>query len=344
MRPLKTIALLAFSAFPVVLPGQSTMHQEKGWQQVCESSMATPVEQPAITGSLAVDKLARCDESDLYYGISGKPDYSAAMQCGWYERAHPKPNEADMFYGPGVLTMLYANGQAVPRNYNMAIRFACENEWSAGAEMELRIGHLEALRDGRVEPGRFDLCDDITSGLSMGFCTSIETGRADARREQEIAAVAGRLPESSKATFERLRAAEKAFEDARTRGEIDLSGTARGMFTLEEQKRLRDQFLINLQRFGAGDVPKTSAPDLAALDRVLNSMYHDIQQAPSSQWQYGTVKPEGIRDTERNWVELSDAWVAFAHEAYPNLDGNAVRAQIIRLRLHQLRSLAPRVD
>jgi hypothetical protein len=152
------------------------------------------------------------------------------------------------------------------------------------------------------------------------------------------------LPESSKAAFERLRAAEKAFEDARTGGEIDLSGTARGMFTLEEQKRLRDQFLINLQRFGAGDVPKASASDLAALDRVLNSVYHDIQQAPSSQWQYGTVKPEGIRDTERNWVELSDAWVAFAHEAYPNLDGNAVRAQIIRLRLHQLRSLAPRVD
>lgn len=338
MRPWTTIALLALWMGTASLSGQSN-YADPNWKQECTKALAAPLTPLATEGG---DKLATCDEIDLYYGISGKPDYPGALACGWYERAHPKPTYGSMFYGPGVLTMLFANGQAGRRNYDLAIRLACEQQWASDAEMALRVGHLEAMRSGKVEPGRFDLCDDITSGLSMGACTEIQTRRADAKREQEIAAAAAKLPEASKAAFEGLRKAEASFEGARCGDEVDLSGTARGMFALEEEKKLRDQFLINLQRFGNGDVPKASASDLTALDRALNSAYQEIQHAPADAWQYGTVKPDGIRETERKWVALADAWVEFAKQAYPNLDPNSVRAQIIRLRLHQLRSLAPK--
>lgn len=340
MRPLMTIALLGFLASSTTLPAQSTQFHEPDWQQVCQKATAADVEQPAM--QLPAAQSQSCDETNLYYGISGKADYPAALACGWQERAHPKPTEANMFYGPGVLTMLYANGRAVQRNYELAIRFACEQDWASPAEMELRLGHLEAMRDGKVEPAAFDLCDDITSGLSMGACTSIQTGRADAKRDAEIAAVAARLPAESHQLFEKLRKAERAFEESRSGDEVDLSGTARVMFELQEQRRLGDQFLINLQRFGSGDVPHATASDVAALDRALNGVYQDIQTAPASNWQWGTIRPEGIRETERAWVALADAWAEFAHEAYPNLEATTVRAQIVRLRLHQLRSLAPR--
>ena len=341
MRPRTTIVALSFLISSASSFGQSS-YSDPNWQQACEKAKTAQIEQPNLQESLPASKLAGCDERELYYGISAKPDYAAALQCGWYERAHPKPNVANMFYGSGVLTMLYANGQAVPRNYDLALRFACEQNWASEAEMEMRIGHLEAMRDGPVDRPRFDLCDDITSGLSMGACTSIETGRADTAREQEIGAIAAKLPVGARPAFERLRKAEEAFEEARAGDEIDLSGTARGMFALEEQKRLRDQFLINLQRFGRGDVPRATEKEVAALDRTLNSVYQDIEHAPADSWQYGTVKPEGIRETERAWVALADAWVEFAKQAYPSLDPSAVRAQIIRLRLHQLRSLAPK--
>jgi hypothetical protein len=114
------------------------------------------------------------------------------------------------------------------------------------------------------------------------------------------------------------------------------------MFELEEQKKLRDQFLINLQRFGNADIPAATSADLAALDRQLNLTYRQIQEAPASAWQYGTIKPEGIRDTERKWITLSDAWLEFARDAYPSLSPTSIHAQLIRLRLHQLRSLAPK--
>jgi hypothetical protein len=342
MRPWRTIALLSLLMPSASSFGQSSSYRDTDWKQTCEQATATPIEQPNLQRPVSASNPANCNEQDLYYGAKGKPDYPGALQCGWYERTHPKPNQANMLYGPGVLTMLYANGQAVPRNYDLAIRFACEQEWASPAEMEMRIGHLEAMRDGRADRTRFDLCDDITSGLSMGACTSIQTGRADAKRDEEINAIAVRLPEAAKASFERLQKAEAEFEDTRSGDEIDLSGTARVMFELEEQKKLRDQFLINLQRFGSEDVPRASEKDLAALDRALNSTYQDIERAPADMWKYGTVKPEGIRETEQKWVALAEAWVEFAKEAYPNLNANTVRAQIIRLRLHQLRSLGPK--
>jgi len=290
------------------------------------------------------ETLVSCDASDLYYGISGTPDYAAALACGWYERAHPKAAEATMFSGPGVLTMLYANGQAGTRNYDLAIRLACEQEGTSEAEMALRIGHLEAMRSGKTEPGRFDLCDDITSGPSMSSCASIRTRRADAKREQEIAAAAAKLPESAKSAFERLRQAEKAFEEARSANEVDLSGTARGMFVLEERKKLRDEFLMNLLRFAGGDVAPTSSTQWATLERALNASFRDTQRVPSTEWHYGTIKPEGIRETENAWIALADAWVEFAAQAYPGVDATTVRAQIARPRLRQLRALAPRID
>jgi hypothetical protein len=108
---------------------------------------------------------------------------------------------------------------------------------------------------------------------------------------------------------------------------------------LEEEAKLRDQFLINLRRFGRGDIPAASEADLSLLDQKLNEIYQRIQRSPASRWELGTIKPEGIRNTERKWVSLVDAWIAFARIAYPNVSATRVRAQLIRLRLHQLRSI-----
>jgi hypothetical protein len=165
-----------------------------------------------------------------------------------------------MFYGPGVLTMLYANGLGVSRDYGLAIRFACENHWAADAEMAYRIGHLEHLRDAELRDAKFDLCDDITSGLSDGFCTSVHTRTADAVRSRKINEIVDHLPLLAKSVFADVRVAETAFEDARVSGEVDLSGTSRAAFQLVEEAKLRDQFVINLQRCGSGDIPAASKP------------------------------------------------------------------------------------
>jgi hypothetical protein len=312
---------------------------EENWEKVCKQAEAQPLTEIQPSGPLSGDQLNKCDETALYYGLGDKPDYAAAFQCGWFQRAHPQDKVGNMFYGPGVLTMLYANGEGVPRNYDLAIRFACEDGWASEAEMAYRVGHLEHLRDAGPQNTIFDLCDDITSGLSDGFCTSIQTRAADTVRARKVDEILVMLPSSAKSAFPSLRAAELAFEQARTHGEVDLSGTSRAAFQLREEARLRDQFLINLQRFGRGDIPTASQADLSLLDQKLNEIYQRIQDSPAGTWELGTIKPEGIRDSELKWVSLVDAWVSFARIAYPNLSETRVRAQLIRLRLHQLQSI-----
>lgn len=314
---------------------QAGYERDSKWEKVCAAAKAQPIAIPKIEHR----GLEACDETALYYGISGKPDYVAALKCGWYERAHPQETVGNMFYGPGVLAMLYANGQGVRRDYDLAIRFACEETWAAEVEMELRIGHLEYLRDNKIRGTSFDLCDDITSGLSMGTCTRVGTDTREFARESKVKAFENGLALNARKAFAKLREAEKKFEEDRGANEVDLSGTARGMFVAEDEDKLREQFLINLQRFAKQDIPAANTRDLAALDAALNSTYKRIQSAPVESM--GTVTAGGVRLTERSWLELVSAWEDFGRVAYPKLSSTQIRAQLVRLRLHQLRAIVP---
>lgn len=334
------LSLSIFSPVSLIHAQEKPAYEpEKNWEQICQRAKSQPLVPMQPSGPLSASELRKCDETALYYGLGEEPNDAAALQCGWFQRAHPQHSVGNMFYGPGVLTMLYANGKGVPRDYDLAIRFACESDWSSEAEFGNRIGHLEYLGQAHSESATFDLCDDITSGLSMGACTSIRTRHEDVIRERKIVFLRTGLSPAANNGFPALEAAETAFEDARAANEVDLSGTARAEFELEEQARLRDQFVINLQRFGKGDIPTASSADLSLLDQELNEVYQQIQHSRASKWQFGTINPEGIRETERKWVSLADAWSTFAQTAYPNLSPSRVRAQLIRLRLHQLRSL-----
>ena len=89
------------------------------------------------------------------------------------------------------------------------------------------------------------------------------------------------------------------------------------------------------------DVPATPADDLARLDRELNDVYRRIQSIPATKWDFGTITPQGIRDTQRKWLALVDAWMAFTRTAFPKDTATRMRARLLRLRLEQPRSLEP---
>lgn len=332
-------AATALAAILLASAQTSRAPREKKWKQICSQVTAQPLPERSSARLESESWLSHCNAEELYYGFDRPADPVAALQCAYYERAHPQPERGDPFYGPGVLAMLYANGKGVPRDYDLAIRFACENSWAAEVEMELRVGHLEFLRDTHATTSDFDLCDDGTSGLTEGACESVVQGFADAKRQKELNAIGASWPSQVKQAFKALQEAENAFEDARTGNEVDLSGTGRAAFELEERGRLRDQFLINLRRFAKGDLPEASSVAGRAVDGKLDDVYQQIQQSPASDWRWGTIKPSGIRETERAWLKLCDAWVEFGRVAYPSLSADRIRTQLNRLRLHQLQSL-----
>ncbi len=335
----KCLTAFVMVGFAATMSAQSDLPPtEPNWKQVCEQALARPHTPPPFAHAETEDQLKKCDSKALYYGFSGSPDFSAALQCAYYERAHPDSMRGDPFPGPGVLAMLYANGKGVQRSYDVAIRFACENPWAAEAEQEYRIGHLQQLRDSHAV-ANFDLCDDGLSGLTEGACEFVQQGFADAKRQRELEAISSGWSPEVKAAFKLLQEAEHEFEAARVGYEVDISGTGRAAFSLAEQGRLRDQFLTNLKRFAKGDIPLASEADEQGADHRLNAVYREIQQSPENSWQYVTIKPSGIRNTERKWLTLRNAWIEFSRLAYPSLTKTRVVTQITRLRVHQLQSL-----
>src|SRR6185437_2869846 len=84
----RRLAILLFLIISSVAYSQEPPYSEDNhWKDVCQKALAEPVVTPSLPGSSA-QELAKCDETALYYGFTDKPDYSAALECGWYERAH----------------------------------------------------------------------------------------------------------------------------------------------------------------------------------------------------------------------------------------------------------------
>jgi uncharacterized protein YecT (DUF1311 family) len=307
----------------------------------CDAVLATPLT-PAVDPAFTPD----CDSTSYYFGIGHPRDFVAARKCAFVERAHPRPQIGDMFYGSGILSMLYANGQGVPPDFSLATRFTCEENWASPAELEGRLAilkHDEATN--KVHP--FDLCQTATSGLSEGTCTSIETRLHEVHRLETLRVFSDTLPPPALHAFRTLQAAEDAFDDLRSSNEVDLSGTGRAAFELMERDKLREQFLINLKRFNAKTID--SPVPLATADRELNSSFDNLkhhlppsdQQASAFSSPDGTINFDGVQKTQRAWLTLRNAWVAFATASHATATPDQVAAIITMQRVHQLQSLLP---
>ncbi len=338
---------LLLSAALAFLPGVAAAQlsgASPATQATCRTALAAPAPAAPAGGPLRPAQLRSCDSTALYFGLGQPRDVAAALQCGWFQRAHPEPSLGNSFRGPGVLSMIYANGDGVPRDLDLATRFVCENDWAAPAELDGRIEHLARIREAlatHTSPPdlHFDLCDDATSGLSMGTCTAIQTRRAEDTRRTQIDALVRSLPAPAQQRFPALRAAERHFEATRAGYEVDLSGSGRAAFQLEEQNTLAQQFLINLQRLRTPSIPAATPAELASLRQQLAQALARVHRAPASHWQGTTITPVGIDATQQSYAALTRAWLGFAPLAFPQITPAALEAQLLRLRLHQLHSL-----
>jgi uncharacterized protein YecT (DUF1311 family) len=298
-------------------------------QAACREYLAVPL--PPEAAQVPVPKVwPDCNSYKFYSGIGTKVDYTAARSCAWSERLateaglEPRFTVASVFGGSAMLSVLYANGEGVKRNIPLALRFACEQGW-APAEFEARIRHLESLqkRPAGTAP-RFSFCDDITSGFMGGFCAAYDSEIADGRRKDQLQAITSRFTPAQRSAFEALGKLEEAYAQAHGADEIDLSGSARGMFEIDAEQTLRDDFVAALQSFESGKYPTGSTEDYHHADVGLNSVYRKaMSDANAHKGEYGAVQPEGIRDAERAWLKYRDAWVAFAKLRYPAVAPNA---------------------
>lgn len=292
------------------------------------------------------DAPAGCDAETLYYGRDGKGDgrdFVAARHCAYRERGTGADieSQAAPFGGSGALMMLYANGQGVKRNIPLAKRFACEYG-GAPAEVSGRLEHIDALAKGG---GALDICDDITSGMMMGFCASRDAEFAKVARNGRWESLQTRWTPAQREAWGAVRkAADDYFESVSTE-ETDMSGTARGAFAVEARETLETALFDAVTRFEGGARPTQKAGDFARADKALNATYKatlaklTAGRGEGAFGEYGTIGPDGVRETQRAWLRYRDALVRFAAARWPGTPADAWKAWLTTERTKALESL-----
>ncbi len=271
--------------------------------------------------------LQDCDADKLYYGIGQHFNYVKARHCAFAKDNHD------------VLMMLYANGLGVPRNYAVAKMAACRAD-AAPFETSGRLEHLARMQTGKEGPSpKIDICDDATSGRLMGRCAGIKAALAAQERDDKIERLSTRWSDAEKAALQQLRKHAHVFAEAHGRGEVDLSGSARGAFVREAVEAQQEDFLKSLQEFEAGKLPSFTQNDFAQADKELNQAYQRLKAQKDPDYEGGVTFAE-IQGVQRNWLAYRDAWVAFGKVRYPAVAPHAWRAYFTQKRTAMLTELA----
>jgi len=187
----------------------------------------------------------------------------------------------------------------------------------------------------------FDLCDEQMSGAMGAFCSDLSEKQADVGRARRIAAIVAHLSQQAKTMFADLQADENAFEQARIKGEYPGGGGSGSVgFALDDQNKLREQFVINLERFSAGKLPKASPAIRQQARQELDAVCAAalaVPRDPSTPFTFGNPTVNGLKATQAAWEKLFRQWMLFVPAAFPNLSQDAAATELLRLRIHQVR-------
>ena len=328
---MKTFLLLALLfCIPVSMAAQADAPEPQ--PAACAAALAKPFD-----GGLDPHVPPDCDSSAYYYGIGRDKDYVAARVCALIERYNKVDKDGSLFTGAGILSMVYANGEGTPRDIDLAKRFTCEIKEADFAETDARLKLLDKIAVATKDVPHFDLCKTASNGTSWGWCESIELRLHDAKRYDEMVKIVDGLTPQGVEAFKALQTAEGDFETLRSEKEIDLTGAARGAWTLQEQDRLRAQFVSDLKLFSTAGYSQPVT--LATVEALINKDLASIRVNGPKNFQGTTITVAGIEETQRAWLKYRAAWLAYEGVVNPTVSSDAIATQISRERLTHLHKL-----
>jgi uncharacterized protein YecT (DUF1311 family) len=363
MRPLSVLLLIAAAACATAQEQSDTTGPAA---KICASVGNIPV--PGATPESPADAnwLRNCAADDLYYGASPHQDvdYAAARRCALYDwnvrhgaataSSDPAPANSDdsgsvYDFSTQTLIMIYANGDGVLRNLDLAIHLACKDVFplrtsengdsASGHDIELAqiILKLAGMKSA-ASPPRFDYCNggaELSDWPEKLVCKSVDTRIARRKREARLAELVAPWTGEQKDAFNKAREAFSQFEEAEERTENTCPVPAE-MCTMDIDDRLETEFAADIDRFEQGKLPAFTRNQHDEASDALYALY----QRKLTQ----TVHSNGnlmlrIRDAERAWVVYRDAFVEFAKLRWPSVSGDIWVTFLTAERLKQLRSL-----
>jgi len=282
---------------------------DPGARQICAS--VKDADPPASDRPSAVEEkaLANCSSLDAYYGFGGPADPLKARKCAFAELDR---GAIVVLGGNALLMMVYANGKGAPRNFDVALKFAC-TMGDAPGDAAGRVHQLDRLRKMNWAGDNFSVCDH-SSGRELYEQCAILSERFDKiERDQKFNQLAAQwTPRQQKAFRAFMQEADRFFKIQASNG-INLEGT----FEVQEEAFQRNNLLSSLQQFERGELPRFSAAEFQKAEAEERAAYAQTQNGPVARW--GTVTRGSLKVSEDEWRRYAKAWTDFARQRYPNV-------------------------
>ena len=315
MRP--SISLLSIFLLASFCPAfsQSTI-SDPGAKQVC-LAVKDVVLPAGDKPSPAEEKaLASCVSLDAYFGFGQPADPAKARKCAYAEidRGSKAP-----ISGRAILMMVYANGKGAARNYDAAIKLACELGGDPGDNAG-RIYQLDRLKKQNWAGNNFNVCDH-SSGREMYEQCAILSERFDkVERDQKFNELSSAWKPAEKKAFHTFMEEANRFYEVEAKNGVNLEGT----FEIQEQIFFKNNLLSALQAFERGELPKYSAEEFQKSEAAEQAAYLRTQNGPETKW--GTITRESVRKSQDEWLRYCKAWIAFGRQKYPSVTEQSWRA------------------
>ena len=304
---------LLLSALILALPGylfSQTGVTDPVTLKICAQVKGTAIPASDRPTAQEAQQLANCNSQELYYGFERTPDPAAARKCAYREMESGDLPRA--FAGPTILTMIYANGKGAPRNYDLALKFACEAPGEPG-DVAGRVRQLESYKQSNWQGDGFSICEHSSGRTLYRDCAILDERFDHLDREKKLDAMAAQWKPVARESFQELRRAAASFFQVEAAKGLDLSAS----FEVQERAFLERQFLQNLDQLVSGDLPSGKASDAVKAQKDMQDAYEAaIAHQPS---QSSTVTPAGIKESQQKWLGYRKAWLQFATHQYPSV-------------------------
>jgi hypothetical protein len=206
--------------------------------------------------------------------------------------------------------MIYANGKGTTRNFDLALKFACEAPGGAG-DVAGRVRQLESYKQSNWQGNGFSICEHSSGRVLYRDCAILDERFDHLDREKKLDSMAVQWRPGAREAFQELRHAAAAFFQVEAAKGLDLSAS----FEVQERAFLERQFLQDLDQLLNGDLPKASSSEAAQAEKDLQAGYETViahKPSPSS-----TVTSEGIKESQQEWLRYRKAWLEFVKQEYP---------------------------
>jgi hypothetical protein len=301
--------------------------------QGCEKYRNVPIpDADRPTTAQAMD-VAKCTSSDLYYGGHGPPDPARARQCAYLEMDGGGNPDQPISLGRDILIMIYANGQGVSRNFDLALRFACGSRDAGGLAS---IPTLEKLKAQNWRGSDFDLCSEPGT-LDAIDCRMLAGRMKQAVSRNKLNAILSKWSAPDKSAFATLQPTIEAFFKSRSEVETDMLSANYNRFAQEVYAELVEGLASALARLDEGEMPHFTHEEAVKADVELNQVYAQaIKRRRESRSVWRNYEEE-LRKTERLWLAYLVAWLQFARQKYPGVTEDSWRGWLIQERIAQMR-------